>query len=147
MGLYFSKEENDKSEENKLLKRMLRDNIINQREQKETQPTQQTLSTEDIKNIMINVAENITSKIATTIDERLKNSQQVVYNTTTSPTNSINKYDDFDTSGTMQKLANAMLEPSKNTKSSLHNIGDVHETKKNTKDMDDAVDFLSNVGD
>lgn len=149
MSIYIKTDPAAESQESILLKRLLREQALKSKD---------NLSNEDLQKIIANavsqavsgVADAVTSKMSSAIEEKIKNNTQVVYNNTVQNTRNYEanaSFDDFDTSKTMEKLANSMITTSKGSESSLENIGDVHETKKNEKDMKDAIDFLSNIDD
>jgi hypothetical protein len=59
----------------------------------------------------------------------------------------INKVDNFDTSDSMSKLADAMVYNSSQNESNLEGLGRIQKTKKDNKDTDKTIDLLSQLGD
>jgi hypothetical protein len=55
--------------------------------------------------------------------------------------------DTFDNSGTMDKLAEQMLIERGDSKSNFYDLGNIKETKRDQKDVDDTIDLLSNLND
>ena len=53
--------------------------------------------------------------------------------------------DSFDNSKTMQRLATQMLVQRGNNEANFDNLGNVKETKRNQKDVDDTIDLLSQL--
>ena len=59
-----------------------------------------------------------------------------------------NKYiDTFDTSKTMNRLADQMLVERGKGKSNFEDLGSIKKTKKDQKDVDDTIDLLKNLDD
>jgi hypothetical protein len=52
---------------------------------------------------------------------------------------------DFDTSNTLGRLADQMIVQRGNSKSNFDNLGNIQETKKDQKDVNDTIDLLSKL--
>jgi hypothetical protein len=62
-------------------------------------------------------------------------------------TSQINKEDNFDTSASLSRLADAMVYNSDKNESNLEGLGRIQETKKDNKDTNKTIDLLSQLGD
>lgn len=140
MGDYVKKQKSVHPRDNDLqalLQRLVRNTHV----PPQPPPVQQiNIDATQIANV---VAQSLSTIVNNAVENNLKNIQVPMYNCEKGS----NKEDSYDSSKSLEKLAESMLVQRSNSQSNFDDLGGVNISKKDSKETQNTIDLLKNLDD